>query len=201
MGDTSGWITNGTASVAVSTAQIHLDNYSGLVTGRTDASQGAGRSMTYQVNSGTTYRIEGWVRLQNAAADNLTLTLSYTDSLGTHTSVIDQITAYENQWILLDGAIALNAVGSITDISFYFNGPAAGVNFYIDDAAFTVLSADIDHSGSVDIFDFGLFAKYYQRDCNTQDCGPADIEQCDNAETVDEHDLAIIISNWLVGVQ
>ena len=126
---------------------------------------------------------------------------SFTDSAGTHTSVIDQVTAYDNQWILLDGTVALDASGEITEISFYFNGPAAGVNFFIDDAEVSVLKSDITHDGSVDLFDFSLFATYYNRNCAAEDCGPANLEECDNANTVNEHDLAILVADWLVGAE
>jgi hypothetical protein len=86
----------------------------------------------------------------------------------------------------------------LTDLHIYFEGPAAGVNFYVDDAAVTEVMGDLDHNGGVNFFDFGIFAQYYGFDCSTQDCALANLYDCDN--TINELDLAILVADWLVGI-
>ena len=57
----------------------------------------------------------------------------------------------------------------------------------------------MSRNGGVDFFDFSLFAQYYEFDCNMQDCGQANLEDCDN--TINEFDLAILVSDWLASAE
>ena len=150
------------------------------------------------MDDGKTYRISGWVRLQNADSNYVALVVKKTDSTGTHYYGIDNATAYNDQWVHLDGTLALDVVGQPTELYVYFDGPAPGVNFYVDDAEVTEVIGDMSHNGRVDFVDFAFFASYYGFDCSTQDCGRANLYDCDNA--INEHDLAILARDWLVGV-
>jgi hypothetical protein len=196
-GDTGGWFPTGNSVLTAVTEQAHNGVYSGLVGNRTDSGQGVQKWIP--LYSDSTYRMSGWVRLQNAQSDEVRLTLRYVDSAGAHESLVDRATVHDNQWALLDGTFVLKAKGNVTEAYLYFVGPAVGVNFYIDDAAVTEVISDLDRNGKVDLIDFDLFARYYERHCATQDCGPADLEKCDYADTVNEHDLAILIAEWLAG--
>ena len=42
-------------------------------------------------------------------------------------------TGYDNQWTKLEGAYTVNVTGTLTELAIYFEGPAAGVNYYLDD--------------------------------------------------------------------
>ena len=197
-GNATGWITNWGWNLTATTEQVHNGNYSGLISGRTASWQGAWQSVMGLMDDGKTYRISGWVRLQNADSNHVALTVSQTDSGGAHYYGIDNATAYNDRWTLLDGTFVLNVNGSLTDLHIYFEGPAAGVNFYVDDAAVTEVMGDLDHNGGVNFFDFGIFAQYYGFDCSTQDCALANLYDCDN--TINELDLAILVADWLVGI-
>jgi hypothetical protein len=54
-------------------------------------------------------------------------------------------------------------------------------------------------NGGIDFIDFAQFAAYYEFDCSTQDCGRANLYDCDNA--INERDLAILVRDWLVGAE
>jgi len=99
----------------------------------------------------------------------------------------------------LNGTLAIDINGQPTELYVYFDGPAKDVNFYVDDVTVTEVTGDLSHSGGIDFFDFGSFALYYEFNCSTQDCANANLYDCDN--TVNLLDLAILVSDWLVGVE
>jgi len=198
-GNATGWITNWGWNLTATTQQVHSGSYSGLASARTASWQGAWQSVLGLMDDGKTYRISGWVRLQNAGSDYVALIVTQTDSAGSQYYGIDNATAYNDRWTLLDGTLALDVNGQLTGLYIYFEGPAPDVNFYVDDASVTEVMGDISHNGGVDFFDFSLFASYYEFDCATQDCAHANLYDCDN--TVNELDLAIFVADWLVGVE
>lgn len=196
VGDATGWITDWGFGLTADTNQVHEGNYSGLASDRTASWNGAWQSLLGLMDDGKTYKISGWLRLQNAASDNVILTVAQTDSTGTHYHGIDNATGYDDQWIHLEGTLALDVVGELTDLYIYFEGPLPGVNFYVDDAAVTEVMSDMNHNGQVDFIDFSLFASYYGFDCSTQDCGRANLNDYDN--NINKLDLMVFCNNWLV---
>ena len=64
------------------------------------------------------------------------------------------------------------------------------------DAIALALQGDFDGSGGVDLVDFDIFAGYWDRDCTTEECGPANL---DGVAGVDIVDLAIFSEIWLWG--
>lgn len=196
-GNASGWVTNWGFNVAAVAGQGHTGSYSGLAYNRTEMWQGAWQSLLAKVINGKTYRFSGWVRLQNAPSDYVELTFTYLDGSDPHYLRIDSATVYDNGWTFLNGTLAVAAQVGVNEPYLYFQGPAAGVNFYVDDVSVTEVMSDLDDSAVVDLLDFSLFARYYGLDCAVDDCGPANIEDCDRA--VDEADLALFIADWLTG--
>jgi len=196
-GDATGWMANW--GLEADTNQVHDGNYSGLASGRAATWDGAWQSVLGLMDDGKTYRISGWVMLQNADSDYLQLTVKKTDLSGTNFYFIDNATGSDEQWVHLDGTLALDVNGQPTELYVYFEGPAPDVNFYVDDASVTEVTGDMNHNGGVDFFDFSLFASYYRFDCTTQDCGLANLYDCDKA--INERDLAILVRDWLVGAE
>jgi hypothetical protein len=196
-GDATGWMANW--GLKADANQVHDGNYSGFASGRTASWDGAWQSVLGLMDDGKTYRISGWVRLQNADSNYVQLTVKKVDSTGDHYYGIDSATAYSDRWVNLDGTLNFDANESMTDLYIYFEGPAADVNFYVDDASVTEVQGDMNHNGCVDFFDFSLFASYYRFDCWTQDCGLANLYDCDKA--INERDLAILVRDWLVGAE
>jgi len=195
-GDATGWMANW--GLKADSNQVHDGNYSGLASGRAAFWDGAYQSVMGLMDDGKTYRISGWVRLQNADSNYVQLTVRKTDMGGTHFYFIDSATGFDNQWVHLDGTLAIDINGQPTELYVYFEGPVPDVNFYVDSASVTEISADLTHNGDVDFFDYSTFAQYYEFDCATQDCGRANFEDCD--DTVNLIDLAILVDDWLTGV-
>jgi glucuronoarabinoxylan endo-1,4-beta-xylanase len=82
---------------------------------------------------GETYSISGWMKLENSSSDQIIVTIQRTDDRGTGYIRVDQSTGYSNQWTRLSGQFTLDVVGILTTLDVYFEGPAEGVNFYLDD--------------------------------------------------------------------
>jgi hypothetical protein len=196
-GDATGWMSNW--GLAADTNPVHDGNYSGLASGRTATWDGAWQSLLGLMDDGKTYRISGWVMLQNADSNYVQLTVKKTDLGGTNFYFIDNATGFDDQWVHLDGTLAVDLVGQPTELYVYFEGPVPDVNFYVDDASVTEVMGDMNHNGCVNFIDFALFASYYGLDCSTQDCGPANLYDCDKA--INERDLAIWVRDWLVGTE
>jgi glucuronoarabinoxylan endo-1,4-beta-xylanase len=152
-GNTSGW-TNWGCTLRAVRDQVHSGNFSVLTSNRTQNWQGPVQSLLGTLENGKTYSISGWVRLQNASEDRIGITLSQTDSSTTQYHAINWSTGYDDQWIPLSGNFTLNATDNLTALNLYFEGPAPGVNFYLDDAQvteFTVEQPESDATGIVDV--------------------------------------------------
>jgi DUF1680 family protein len=134
-GNISGWAVNGAGAIAVSTAQKHSGTYSLLHTGRTATWNGPLQNITSKVQSGTTYACSGWVRLDNASSDSIIMTIRKTDGNGTTYTNVASATGSNSSWIQLSGNYTLTVTGTLTDLSIYFEGPASGINYYLDDVS------------------------------------------------------------------
>ncbi len=132
-GNTSGW-TDWGCDLMATTSPVHTGSYSGLASDRTESWQGPVQSVLGDMEDGKTYRISGWIRLQNADSSSIGLTVQQTDSGGTDYHSIHWSTGYDDQWVQLSGYFTLNVTGSLSALDVYFEGPAADVNFYLDDA-------------------------------------------------------------------
>ncbi len=152
-GNTEGWTDWGCDLRAVRD-QVYTGSFSVLASNRTEAWQGPVQSILGAMEDGKTYIISGWVRLQNADEDRIGITVSQTDSNGRQYNGIHFSTGYNDIWIQLIGQFTLNVTGNLSELNVYFEGPAAGVNFYLDDAVVAELSIEppeADATGSVNI--------------------------------------------------
>jgi glucuronoarabinoxylan endo-1,4-beta-xylanase len=152
-GNTSGW-TDWGCSLSVVQDQVHSGRFGVLASGRTQSWQGPVQSILGAVEDGKTYTISGWVRLQNASEDRIGLTISQTDSNGTQYHSISWSTGYTDRWIQLSGNFTPDVTENLSSLNLYFEGPAPGVNFYLDDARVTEFSAgtpEPDATGIVDV--------------------------------------------------
>ncbi|MBN1765732.1 MAG: carbohydrate binding domain-containing protein [Sedimentisphaerales bacterium] len=150
-GTTSGWSNFAGCSIGVSTTP-HTGTYSALVSNRSETWQGIRQSIETLINDGQTCTISGWVRLDNAASDSVGLTVHQTDDNGTSYHPVSWVTAQDDTWTYISGDFTLDVTGTLTSLFFYFEGPAAGVNFYVDDAELINPYIDPNHAiGQVDV--------------------------------------------------
>jgi GH35 family endo-1,4-beta-xylanase len=92
------------------------------------------QSLLEKIQNGRIYRISAWIKLQNAPRADIGITIRQTDSSGTIYPHIYWTTGYNDRWVYLSGFFTLNVVGTLSSLDVYFEGPAAGFNFYLDDA-------------------------------------------------------------------
>lgn len=127
----SGW-TGRNCTLSTSTVR-RGGRFSGYATNRTATWQGIKQSMLDKMVPGETYTIAAWIRLENTASDSIIATFEQRDDRGVTYIRVKASTGYSNQWIQLSGHFTLNVVGTLTALFVYFEGPAPGVNFYLDD--------------------------------------------------------------------
>jgi len=149
LGNTTGW-THGGFSLAAVKDEVHSGNFSALSTNRTQTWHGPRQSLLNVMEDGKTYQVSGWVRLQNADSCSIGITIQQTDSRGTNWPHISWSTGYNNRWIRLNGTFALDVDGVLTGLDVYFEGPPAGVNFYVDDAEVAELAESGDWRAEAD---------------------------------------------------
>jgi hypothetical protein len=194
-GDTSGWEAEYDVGLMAVPEQGRGASFAGLVYDRSEQWHGVYQLLYGKLADHKTYRVCAWVRLQNAASD--TVQLRYVDGMATNNQVVASATVYDSGWTFLDGTLVLTGEYPVTSPYIYIEGPAPGVNFYVDDVYVTEVRGDLDDNAAVDLIDFNIFARYYGIDCAVEDCGPANIEDCDSI--VNEIDLALFVADWLTG--
>jgi endo-1,4-beta-xylanase len=115
------------------TTPVHSGTKSVKVSGRTQPWQGIKQSLLGKVTNGTTYKISAWVRLDNSEAGNIVVSIEQTDDKGTKYRNVAREMVNNTEWVELSGEFKLDADGTLTTLDIYFEGPAAGINFFVDD--------------------------------------------------------------------
>jgi glucuronoarabinoxylan endo-1,4-beta-xylanase len=112
---------------------VHSGRGSGKAFKRLQNWQGIKQSLFGQMVDGKTYKVSGWVRLDNAVSDVIAVTFEQQDDSGTQYIGVAHATANDTSWIQLSGEFTLKVSGTLSVLDVYFEGPAPGVNFYVDD--------------------------------------------------------------------
>jgi len=130
---TGGWSSWGAVTFSSSTAQFHAGSRSALVQNRTATWNGISQSLLGVLQPATNYRISAWVRLVSGGNQPVQLTIQKVDAGGTSYAAVANGTANSTGWTLLSGGYTLGVNGTLTNLTFYIEGPAIGVSFYADD--------------------------------------------------------------------
>lgn len=130
--DSNGW-TDRSCTFTYTAEQKHSGSKSGKASGRTENWQGIKQSVLGKMENGKTYQISGWVRLENAIGNNITASVEQQDGAGTQYFNVATVSAVDNNWVQLSGSFTPNFSGPVQVLDVYFEGPAADVNFYVDD--------------------------------------------------------------------
>jgi len=130
---TDGWFDRTCAIEAVS-SPVHSGTGSAKVINRLQNWQGIKQSVFGKMIDGKTYKVSGWVRLDNAPSDPVAISFEQQDDGGTRYYNVARVLASDTGWIQLSGEFTLNVTGTLSVLDVYFEGPAPGVNFYVDDA-------------------------------------------------------------------
>ena len=122
-----------TCSIDVISWPVHSGRGSGKAFNRLQNWQGIKQSLFGKMVDGATYKVSGWVRLDNAASDVVAVTFEQQDDSGTKYIGVANAVANDTSWIQLSGEFTLKVSGTLSVLDVYFEGPAPGVNFYVDD--------------------------------------------------------------------
>jgi len=128
-----GWFDR-TCSIEAVTSPVHSGSGAARAFERGANWQGIKQSVFGSMEGGQTYKISGWIRLENAQSDSVALSVEQQDDSGTAYHNVASGTATNSDWILLSGEFTLNVRGTLSVLDVYFEGPQPGVNFFVDDA-------------------------------------------------------------------
>ena len=133
---TSGWFGFGPPTLAITTAQAHGGASSLLATGRTDTWNGPATSLTGIVAPGKSYAVSAWVRTSSPTATGVRLSAKMTCAGMTNFVNIGNASASNAGWSPISVTYTVPACPSgYTEVTFYEEGPAAGIDLYLDDVS------------------------------------------------------------------
>lgn len=132
----SGWTSyGGTATLSASPADFQSGSQSLLVSGRTATTIGAAQSLLGKLSANTAYDVRVWVKLKQPVTGKVSLGIKQSDGAGTKYISLDSQTVPLGQWMKLGGYFRYKPTGTVSTLQLYVNGPAAGVDFYLDTTA------------------------------------------------------------------
>ncbi|MGA2914598.1 MAG: carbohydrate binding domain-containing protein [Sedimentisphaerales bacterium] len=115
------------------TSPVHSGKGAVKAFGRDSNWQGIRQSMFGKMESGKTYQISAWLRLETGASTPVAISVEQQDGSGTKYHNVASGTATDSNWVLLSGSFTPDVNGALTVLDIYFEGPPPGVNFYVDD--------------------------------------------------------------------
>jgi glucuronoarabinoxylan endo-1,4-beta-xylanase len=137
-GNTNGWVVRGNGvsiSAGTSSPSPYSGSYRGRATGRTNTWMGIQQDIKDKVVIGQAYLISGRVRTSTTASSAVKISIQKTDNGTTTYATVASGTASSSGWVLLSGSYTVPAVDVIrTELYVYFEGPASGIDIYVDDA-------------------------------------------------------------------
>lgn len=144
---TAGWFTwNGTLTTSNTLAASGSQSL--RVTNRTGNAPAA-TTVTSQVLPGRTYKVNLWTTITGAATASVKLTRKVTtDGATSYTQLGNSVTATEGQWTQLSGDLVVPD-SSNSEVTFYAEGPGAGIDLYVDHASLRqVIASNVVNNGT-----------------------------------------------------
>jgi glucuronoarabinoxylan endo-1,4-beta-xylanase len=129
-----GWYDRTCAIEAVA-SPVHSGTGSCKVINRLANWQGVKQSIFGKLAEGKVYKVSAWVKLDNAKSDVVAISVEQQDDAGTKYIGVARDTVTDSTWTQLSGEFTLKVTGALSVLDVYFEGPAPGVNFYVDDAS------------------------------------------------------------------
>jgi len=136
-GTTNGWYTySGVASNT--TARAHSGSRSLLIGNRTGNAP-AVTDITAAVTKGQSYAVSFWVTVGNAASANVNITQKLVcDGNTTYTWLVNPVAVSDGVWTELKGTVNVPNCTNLQELQLFAEGPAAGVDLYVDDVSVSV---------------------------------------------------------------
>ena len=140
-GGTEGWFIVGPgASIEAVAERPHSGAAAGRVFDRTSQYCGVAQSLLGLMQPGATYQCAAWVRLDHGTSQPISMVIRQTDESNNgkpRFQPLARMIATSNEWTRLSGRFTLDVSGKLADLIFYFEGPADGVDFFLDDVLIT----------------------------------------------------------------
>ncbi|MFN2377483.1 MAG: carbohydrate binding domain-containing protein [Candidatus Binatia bacterium] len=134
--DVSNWVPFANAAVLErSTDEAHDGNASMHVTGRSQSWGGPSQDLSAVLVPGTRYIVSVWVRMDDDTETRPTLSIKTVVGGSTDYATVDAVTTTHTRWIKLAGVHPHDPSGTPSEVILYVHGPAAGMNFRVDDVS------------------------------------------------------------------
>jgi hypothetical protein len=131
---TTNWANFGPVTLSNNTAHTYKGSHSLLISDRTTGTwNGARQDLLSTLEPGKTYNFSVWVKLANSSTD--TVRLNIKQVIGTDPTQfinLGTVTANNADFSLIEGDYTVPYGVNINELELTLNGPAIGVNFYID---------------------------------------------------------------------
>ena len=112
---TNGWANRSCTITAVS-SPVHSGSGSAKVSGRGETWQGIRQTLSGKMVAGETYKITGWVRLDNAESGTIMASFEQRDESGTKYPNVARVNATNSEWKEISGTFTLKAEGTLTGL-------------------------------------------------------------------------------------
>lgn len=153
--DASGWYGFGSATVEASDLFAASGNQSGYVTNRDATWQGPATSLLLDAEPGTDYQLLAWVRTESGSS-TINATVKSSCPSGDTYTLTGSANANDSGWSIISGNFSVPDC-DLSDLTIYFEGPAEGENFFIDEVYVRqVLESAIDNLVSNGGFESGI---------------------------------------------
>jgi endo-1,4-beta-xylanase len=121
-------------SLATTSARAHGGSQSAALTNRTSNGPIA-RSLTALVTPGKSYAVSVWTSIGGAATANVNLTskIECQGASANYAWLANPVAVTDGAWVELSGTLVVPDC-TLADVLIYAEGPAAGIDLYIDDA-------------------------------------------------------------------
>lgn len=128
------WFGIGGAQLSISTDAVEGD-FSLLTSNRTQAWNSPNQNVAGSVLSGRTYQFGVSVKLLQPSSQPVVTTVRIDDANGTRFQRVASVGIPADEWTRVTGSVTLNLAEPVSSVSFYVEGPPAGVDYLIDDAS------------------------------------------------------------------
>jgi hypothetical protein len=134
----SGWDSYSSwAPMTITTNFPHSGQRAALVYNRPNTYAGPSQSLLGRLQPGETCVCSGWTRLERGDNQPTKMSMRQIDASGTRWHGLAWGVAYSNRWTFISGTFTLNVNGTLSDLTLYFEEPAAGVDYLVDDVTVT----------------------------------------------------------------
>jgi hypothetical protein len=129
------WGVQGNPTLSLAADQAHTGLRSAVASNRTATFQGPLHNIISLVSSARTYDVSVWARVGGASSAPLALTAQIACSgASSEFRRLASATGSDTEWVRLSGALTLPSC-ALGTVRVYVEGPAPGVNIYVDDMA------------------------------------------------------------------